>query len=192
MGLITKNNTWSAGETILAVEHNENFNTIYNEFNGNIDNANIKAGAGIVDSKLAQITTSDKVGGQAAIDVMALAYPVGSIYINATDDTNPATLLGFGTWSAFGAGRVMVGFDSGDTDFDAAEETGGAKTHTLTTDEMPAHTHSITTADSGAGSNKYATGVSTAAAGATGSTGGGSAHNNLQPYITCYFWKRTA
>ena len=65
-------------------------------------------------------------------------YPVGSIYINASVATNPATLLGFGTWAAFGAGRVMVGLDAGQTEFDTAEETGGAKTHTLTTGELPA------------------------------------------------------
>lgn len=76
-------------------------------------------------------------------NVLKLIYPVGSVYINASDSTNPGTLLGFGTWSAFGAGRVMVGLDSGDPDFDAAEETGGAKTVTLTAAQsgLPQHTH---------------------------------------------------
>lgn len=55
------------------------------------------------------------------------AFPVGSVFI-AVVSTDPATLLGYGTWSAFGAGRVLIGLDSGDTDFDTAEETGGAKT----------------------------------------------------------------
>lgn len=55
------------------------------------------------------------------------AYPIGSIYIS-TNSANPATTLGFGTWAAFGAGRVPVGFDSGQTEFDTDEETGGAKT----------------------------------------------------------------
>jgi len=57
---------------------------------------------------------------------LAALYPVGSIYTNASVSTNPATLLGFGTWTAFGAGRVMVGFDSGNALFDTAEETGGS------------------------------------------------------------------
>lgn len=68
------------------------------------------------------------------------AFPVGSVFM-AVVSTNPATLLGYGTWAAFGAGRMPVGYNAADTDFDAAEKTGGAKTHTLTAAEMPAHTH---------------------------------------------------
>lgn len=82
------------------------------------------------------------------------AFPVGAVYINVTG-TNPATELGYGTWSAFGAGRVMVGYNSGDTDFDTAEETGGAKTVAAggsvaaptisgSTAEEAAHTHTYT------------------------------------------------
>ena len=103
-------------------------------------------------------------------------YPVGSVYINATNNTNPGTLLGFGTWVAFGAGRVPVGFDAGNALFDTAEETGGsadaiavAHTHTFsattgtesaghthsgTTDSAGAHTHTATFATS-AGGNQY-------------------------------------
>jgi hypothetical protein len=66
-------------------------------------------------------------------------HPVGSIYINATNATNPSTLLGFGTWVAFGAGRVPVGFNSSDTSFDAAEKTGGTKDAIVVS-----HTHSAT------------------------------------------------
>lgn len=68
------------------------------------------------------------------------SFPVGAIFIS-TVSTNPATLLGFGTWTAFGAGKTLVGLDSGDTDFDTVEETGGSKTHTLTTAELAVHTH---------------------------------------------------
>ena len=128
---------------------------------------------------------------------LADVYPVGSIYINATVATNPATLLGFGTWAAFGAGRVMVGIDSTDTDFDAAEETGGAKTHTLTVNELPAHNHNqpsgILPAPNSndvdvTGGNGRTLGNNVT----TDNTGGGQAHNNLQPYIVVYMWKRTA
>lgn len=81
-------------------------------------------------------------------NLLSLAYPVGSIYIS-TSSTNPGTSLGFGTWSAFGAGKMLVSLDSGDTDFDTAEETGGAKTKTIAQANLPdistgagtAHTH---------------------------------------------------
>ena len=56
----------------------------------------------------------------------AALFPVGTIYTQAGVSTNPATLLGFGTWEAYGAGRVMVGVDSGNTLFDAVNETGGS------------------------------------------------------------------
>lgn len=71
------------------------------------------------------------------------AWPVGAIYLSVSP-TNPGTTFGFGTWEAFGAGRMPVGHDGGDADFDTAEETGGAKTTTLTTAELPAHSHAIT------------------------------------------------
>lgn len=126
---------------------------------------------------------------------LSLLYPVGSIYINATSSTNPGTLLGFGTWSAFGQGRVMVGLNGADTDFDTAEEIGGAKTHTLTVAEMPAHTHTnfgTVTADTGVTKRELTNEASGTNNVDSGSTGGGGAHNNLQPYIVVYMWKRTA
>ena len=145
------------------------------------------------------VTASGNVnttGGELQINgtnVLEKVYPVGSVYINASVSTNPATLLGFGTWTAFGAGRVLVGLDSTDTDFDSAEETGGAKTHTLTTSEIPSHTHTLDTSDNpgGTGAIEVAGGSPTSTQ-TTQSTGGGQAHNNLQPYIVVYMWKRTA
>jgi hypothetical protein len=144
------------------------------------------------------VTASGNVnttGGELQIDgtnVLEKVYPVGSIYINASVSTNPATLLGFGTWVAFGAGKVIVGLDSGDTDFDTAEETGGAKTHTLSISEIPSHTHSLSTSDNpgGTGEIEVAGGAPTSTQ-TTQATGGGEAHNNLQPYIVAYMWKRT-
>lgn len=79
---------------------------------------------------------------------IAAAYPVGSIYVNASNSTNPATLLGFGTWTAFGAGRVMVGFNASDPLFDTAEETGGSKDAVVVS-----HSHSASTSISDPGHN---------------------------------------
>jgi len=82
------------------------------------------------------------------IDALQAMYPVGAIYINSGVTTNPSTLLGFGTWTAFGAGKVMVGYNSSDALFDSLEETGGSKdaiavshTHTFsaTTGNMSAN-----------------------------------------------------
>ena len=196
------------------------------------------------------------------------AFPVGSVFI-AVVSTDPATLLGYGTWAAFGAGRVLVGFNAADSDFDAAKKTGGAKTHTLTANEMPSHTHvqdahthvqnshnhtqdahthtqnahnhtqdahshtyASQTATTGAASsyehgaidtssaaaessisvnaatatnqaatavnqnatatNQAATAVNQNATAVNQSTGGGLAHNNMQPFLTAFFWERTA
>lgn len=71
---------------------------------------------------------------------VAAAWPIGSVFTSVVS-TNPATLLGIGTWTAIAAGRVLVGRDGADTDFDTAEETGGAKTVTLTEAQIPSHTH---------------------------------------------------
>ena len=154
-------------------------------------------------------------------------YPVGSIYMSV-NATNPSTYFG-GTWVAWGAGRVPVGINTADGNFNTVEKTGGAATVALTAAQMPAHTHGAgTLAAASAGvhthnlkNQKAAWGVdgagnrvmvdatsgytaltnkATASAGAhthtlsgaTASTGSGSAHSNLQPYIVCYMWKRTA
>jgi microcystin-dependent protein len=167
------------------------------------------------------------------------AFPVGSVFI-AVVSTNPATLLGYGTWAAFAAGRVLVGIDANDTDFDTVRETRGAKTHTLTSSEMPSHTHvqdahthtqnahthtqdahthptttdGGTTVANGAGNgfatvttsgvtgnlatgsatatNQNATAVNQNATAVNQNTGGGAAHNNIQPSIVVYIWERTA
>ena len=79
-----------------------------------------------------------------ADNVLERAYPVGSIYMNASSNTNPATLLGFGTWTQLAPGRVLMG--AGDSSYPAGSE-GGEATHTLTTDEMPSHGHSVSVND---------------------------------------------
>jgi len=130
------------------------------------------------------------------VEVLKKVYPVGCIY-TSTVSTNPNTLFGFGTWSEYGQGRVLVGLDAGDTSFDTLGETGGEKAHTLTIGEMPAHKHKF----GYTGGNTDATGSPYSVGKAIGhdpsnvysettSTGGDGSHNNLQPYIVVYFWKR--
>jgi hypothetical protein len=156
-------------------------------------------------------TVSTTAFVQAALQAL---HPVGSVYINATNAANPATYFGFGTWTAFGAGRVPVGFNAADPLFDTAEETGGSKdaivvshTHTGTTASSGAHEHSVTipvgnssgtalieVAGGSLGSRSY----TTSSAGAhdhtftTASTGSSGTNANLPPYITVFMWKRTA
>jgi len=137
-------------------------------------------------------------------------HPVGSIYTNATNSANPSTYFGFGTWVAFGAGRVPVGFNAADPLFDSAEETGGSKdavvvSHTHTMNNAGGHTHQYTegfiAADtSGAltgspGFFKTRTSDTTVAgdhAHTINSAGSSGTNANLQPYITVFMFKRTA
>lgn len=125
--------------------------------------------------------------------LLSAAWPIGSIFTAAVS-TNPNTLLGYGTWAAYGAGRVLVGIDAGQTEFDTLDETGGAKTVTLTVGEIPAHHHTYSQTNWGAHASTGSTeaGDFSSPVVNTGDTGGGGAHNNLQPYIVVYRWKRTA
>jgi len=145
--------------------------------------------------------------------ILEAIYPVGSVYTNATNSTNPATLLGFGTWSAFGAGRVAIGDGGGFT----AGATGGSAdaivvshTHTFsgTTDDPGNHTHNTHGPYGGGGnpggslntSNPGGQNYATTAAGAhthtvsgtTASAGSSGTNANLQPYVVVYMWRRTA
>ena len=161
-------------------------------------------------------TSSTQVASTAFVQAALIgAYPVGSIYMNATVATNPATLLGFGTWTAFGAGRVPVGINSGDADFDTVEETGGTKdaiipTHTHTASSSSSstdsgHTHSISRGfgASGAGGDALLSGsgvqsgtstanITTTTTTTVASAGVSATGKNLQPYIVVHMWKRTA
>ena len=122
-------------------------------------------------------------------------YPVGSIY-QSTSPANPSTFMG-GTWERFGNGRVLVGINESDSDFNIVNKTGGEKTHTLTVDEIPSHSHgqNVSTG-SGPGIRRDYQSDGTGAAYTQGintqNAGGGQAHNNLQPYVTVYMWRRTA
>lgn len=123
---------------------------------------------------------------------LSAVYPVGAIYTSVVA-TDPSTLFG-NTWVAIGSGRVLVGIDASDADFDTVEATGGSKTHTLTIDELPAHTHNFTAMqDTGNSVNRTGGGDLGAPSNiATASTGGDIAHTIVQPFLVVYMWKRTA
>ena len=152
-------------------------------------------------------TANDAQTQVTAAIVNALVYPVGSIYFNMAVATNPATLLGMGTWVRYGQGKVLVGMADSGT-FDALDESLGAETHALSIAELPAHGHpySVTTSStptsgssgslmtSSSGSTVGPQNGSTAASAGSqiGGAGSGTAHSNLQPSVTVYMWKRTA
>ena len=144
--------------------------------------------------------------------------PVGSIFTTVTNYADSAAVvaaMGGTTWVRFGAGRALVGYDASDTDFDAAEETGGSKdsiipahTHTansLSTSTDSGHTHSISRGfgASGAGGDALLSGggvqsgtstanITTETTTTVVSAGESATGKNLQPYITVFMWKRTA
>ncbi len=132
---------------------------------------------------------------QAKLDI----NPVGSI-ITTISDTNPSSYLG-GIWERYGQGRALVGVDENDDDFNEANKTGGEKTHALTVEELPSHNHAVSRYNpSGTGfdqsQRKLAAapnnGTGVAGATETATSGGDKAHNNMQPYISVYMFRRTA
>lgn len=118
-------------------------------------------------------------------------YPIGHILMTE-NPANPSTYLGVGTWVAYGAGKVPVGIDTAQTEFNELGKTGGEKAHKLTVNEMPSHNHPfegvLTSALQGASGSGVRVNTTTKQ---TSNTGGDQSHNNLQPYIVCYMWKRT-
>lgn len=207
MGLINYTNIEN-NVPATANMFNERFGQIVDELNGNLDGTNIKDES-IPLSKI-------------AVDVFSRLYPVGSIYSNATDATDPATLLGFGTWEAFAKGRVMVGKSDSGT-FNSAGAEVGTEKETLTIEQIPTHNHpgatnhtgdhshgftrDVVVTSGGGASRTYAFGSGqqlawsqmggTAGAGGhshsvgTDNRGGGQSHNNIQPSVVVYMWRRT-
>jgi microcystin-dependent protein len=201
-------------------------------------------------AKITTITSDINTIKSQLNNILLQVYPIGSIYIS-TVNKNPKDLFG-GTWEPFAAGRTIIGNGTSDKAFTAGN-TGGSSTHTLTTSEMPSHTHTqnshnhtqnshnhtqnshnhsqnqhrhtihrsgngggqwtgmagspsntyegwpeneigYTTATNNAATatNNATTATNNAATATNQNTGGGSAHNNLPPYIVTYIWKRTA
>lgn len=146
----------------------------------------------IADIELNSNISASELASKLKIEMGKLMYPIGSIYMSI-ENTNPGSLFG-GTWIAWGSGRVPVGVNTGDADFETVEKTGGEKTHELTIAEMPSHTHNTDGtfwALNGQGNSEFASGTAGSKGVTLQATGGNEAHNNLQPYITCYMFKRT-
>lgn len=126
--------------------------------------------------------------------IINLIFPINSIR-HTYDTVNPGTYLPGTTWAAIGVGRVLVGRNAADVDFDTIGETGGAKTHTLTVGELPAHTHDITIHDPDDVSPVKVAGTSNGTPIATDSTqaeGGGDPVDIMNPYQVVSIWRRTA
>lgn len=240
---------------VEAVVENVDFTSLYNQmqtsFNEWFDEVKDQLTTDVAGNLQSQIDTLESqlnsqvstLQGQIA-NVKTSFYRVGDI-IMTTVASNPSSVYG-GTWVAWGAGRVPVGYNSSDSDFNSAEKTGGSKTqnyahsHTVNSHShlVPGHTHSMpnhkhvspfgydesdyfatdswgTVVQSGSGYS-FQTNTSEkvsqfrmaytkeAGAGNTGSTSVTSQSSSpgtnsqlgsksvVQPYITCYFWKRTA
>lgn len=170
---------------------------------------------------IALTDTSRAITPSNLLAVASLLNPIGTIR-EFNVSTNPATLLGFGTWTAHGAGKFTIAIDSGDATMDTVGETGGAKTVTIGQANLPnistgagtahthiqnAHSHTITWSTTGA--DTYVTGAGNDASGPfnTSSTtatnqnesahthplgGSGTALNVMNPFIVVYRWVRTA
>lgn len=126
-------------------------------------------------------------------------YPVGSIYLSVVN-INPSTYFG-GVWERFGEGKCLVGVDSTQSEFETVLKTGGVKTVTLNTNQIPSHNHGagkydgqwINNGGMSIGSGTQAVIINNENHGyriATSDTGGNQAHENMPPYITVYMWKR--
>jgi hypothetical protein len=207
MSVITKGRTFVDGEQLTAAKLNDLVDDAV--FNSTaVDNSTTRVNtSGAITVKPEGITSNELAQGAVessnlATSALEAAYPEGSIYMNADDSRDPSILLGFGTWAAFGAGRVLVGIDPSDSDFNTAEDTGGTKAPT-----MPSHSHSFSVdkykADNGTGwegymglkshtptSSQQDYGDETITT--TTSSSGNSSNGNLPPYIVVYMWKRTA
>lgn len=162
------------------------------------------------DTSMADSGTDKKVKKSSlAKSLLDFFYPVGTIYETTSSDLDTTTKMNNhfgGTWEAYGSGRVLVA-KSADTEFDTIGKTGGSKTHTLTVPEIPSHQHNVTQnftiyATTGSTIPRIGGTIDISSVGVaysnvdrtvtSSATGGGGAHNNLQPYIVVYRYRRTA
>ena len=167
----------------------------YNQNETDLDNAYAK-----VTDENEYVTVKDV---QKMLDENLLKqYPIGSIYIT-TNEQNPSEYIG-GEWESYGEGRTIVGAGTGTDENNVKKvfevnQTGGEYQHTLTVNEMPSHNHAISSATLWAWNSSYPFNSSemggtksrwNAKSISTDTRGGSQAHNNIQPYVVTYIWKR--
>ena len=132
--------------------------------------------------------------------MLDMIFHIGYVIPTTNSRFDPNTLYPWQTWERYAKGKTLVGVNESDTDFASVGKNGGVKTHALTVEQMPAHNHPgsklrLTAAKVASGStysrvNEQGTGTSYLVD--VASQGGGKAHPNLQPYVTVYYWRRTA
>ena len=198
----------STAKIISGDDFNTEFTTVQTAVNSKADIASETFTGTPLAPTAAVSTDSTQIATTAFVKnvLETYIYPVGSIYMNMAVATNPGTLLGFGTWVAYATGQVLVGYEASGT-FDALDESLGAETSTtgsttLTTSQMPSHSHTFTQYK-GDGTNNAINRLNTTDESAnwgdftTNATGGGAGHTHgstptLQPSVTVHMWKRTA
>jgi hypothetical protein len=185
--------TGAAGATILGSQTvSGKGELVYTDEDDN--DIQITSGGKIKAESIAGVYPAANVAALATM--MNLIYPIGFV-VTLGVSTNPGTLFGVGTWTAI-AGKVIVGIDATQTEFDTLDETGGEKTHLLTSAEsgLPAHNHSLATYNDGTSGNvAKSASANNPTGGVTGTNtaaDAASAHNNLQPYQVKYIWQRVS
>lgn len=203
---VATGNSWSAAQHNTYIRDNftalwpftANGDIAYQSTSGNLARLGIGTNGQV-------LTSNGSAPTWVTPTTLQAVYPVGSVYIS-TSSTNPNTTFGFGTWTAI-QGKMLIGADGTYT----AGSSGGEATHTLTSTEMPSHTHTNTAhthtfkswyvplgpADAAYGyinipANGGSTYTTNSSSITIANTGSGGAHNNLPPYLAVYIWTRTA
>lgn len=202
--LISTTGATEIGASVPDIDGN-NVQAILSGLKNYVDNSVVEAGAMTsFNGRNGQVVS--EVGDYSADQIYGLfssVWPVGSIYIS-TSETNPSEYFG-GTWVSWGSGKVPIGVDALDEDYSEAEKTGGAKTVNLShrhvqsvgVDGDNVYLKRNNAGDSIVKNVDRTLASHTSHATATGRFGytdnaGSTTQSIVQPYITCYMWKRTA
>lgn len=181
----------AGGESFLAVQNEPAAGLTFLQKSNNLNDLPNKA--------VSRNNLGVKTEAEILAAVLNALYPVGEILTTnraGAPNTWSGAWAGFGTWERFAPGRVLVGFDSTDSDFNVIGKQGGEKKHLLTENEIPSHSHGLSALTHNT-NNFGVQGFYDRAGGAasnysTDNAGDDEPHNNLQPYRVVYYWKRIA